>query len=158
MYLCTGAIGVGAATRTFSMKDIGDLRSASTAALTMDMVMAATVMRVTLAERESVRLQHVRQPREHHGDIHNTYNTRVADVSENRVSYNGGTGGVDARATAQQEAYGNQRHVGPVESQTQHVQEAQQSSIARFPERQAKAVDRGDFPCLGLQIGRRGLF
>ncbi|MGA8037294.1 MAG: hypothetical protein WA823_06655 [Candidatus Acidiferrales bacterium] len=70
--------------------------------------------------------------------IHNTYNTRVADVSENRVSYNGGTGGVDARATAQQEAYGNQRHVGPVESQTQHVQEARSNPALRASQNQGK--------------------
>ncbi len=56
--------------------------------------------------------------------IHNTYNTRVTYVSETHVSYNGGSGGVQARPTPQQESYNNQHHVGPVAAQTQHVQEA----------------------------------
>jgi hypothetical protein len=56
--------------------------------------------------------------------IHNTYNTRVTYVSETHVSYNGGSGGVGARPTPQQESYSNQHHVGPVAAQTQHVQEA----------------------------------
>jgi hypothetical protein len=70
--------------------------------------------------------------------IHNTYNTRVENVSENRVSYNGGNGGVDARATSQQEAYGNEHHVGPVESQTQHVQAARNNPELRASENQGK--------------------
>ena len=37
--------------------------------------------------------------------IHNTYNTRVTNVSETHVSYNGGAGGVEARPTPQQESY-----------------------------------------------------
>lgn len=82
--------------------------------------------------------------------IHNTYNTRVVDVSENRVSYNGGTGGVEARATSQQEAYGNEHHVGPVASQTQHIQEARGNPALRASENQGKpaiaATSRaGDF-------------
>jgi hypothetical protein len=72
--------------------------------------------------------------------IHNTYNTRVTYVSENHVSYNGGTGGVEARPTPQQESYANQHHVGPVASQTQHVQEAR-----RNPELRASA-NRGKPP------------
>jgi hypothetical protein len=56
--------------------------------------------------------------------IHNTYNTRVTNVSETHVSYNGGTGGVEARPTARQESYANQHHVGPVGAQTQHVRAA----------------------------------
>jgi WXXGXW repeat (2 copies) len=56
--------------------------------------------------------------------IHNTYNARPERVSESHVSYNGGQGGVEARPTAQQEAYERQRHVGPVAAQTQHVQAA----------------------------------
>ena len=55
--------------------------------------------------------------------IHNVYETRVTEVN-NRVSYNGGNGGVEARATAEQERAERERHVGPVAAQTQHVQEA----------------------------------
>ena len=54
----------------------------------------------------------------------NTYNTTVVNRSESRVSFNGGTGGISVRATAQQEAVANQRHVAPVAAQTEHVQTA----------------------------------
>jgi hypothetical protein len=52
--------------------------------------------------------------------FHNVYNTRV-DVSVNRVSYNGGQGGITARATAEEEAAGRGPHTGPVSAQTQHA-------------------------------------
>ena len=55
--------------------------------------------------------------------IHNTYNTRV--------SFNGGTGGVEARASAQQEAAGRERHIAPVAAQTSHVQEARSNPELR---------------------------
>jgi hypothetical protein len=55
--------------------------------------------------------------------IHNTYNTTVVNnVTVNRVSYNGGTGGVEARATTQEASYASERHVPPVAAQTEHVQ------------------------------------
>jgi len=55
--------------------------------------------------------------------IHNTYNTRVVNnVTVNRVSYNGGTGGVEARATTQEASYAGERHVPPVAAQTEHLQ------------------------------------
>ncbi|HME13209.1 MAG TPA: hypothetical protein VKF79_10135 [Candidatus Acidoferrum sp.] len=62
--------------------------------------------------------------------IHNTYNTRVVE-SNTRVSFNGGSGGIEARATAQQEAAGRQRHVAPVAAQTAHVQEARSNPELR---------------------------
>jgi WXXGXW repeat (2 copies) len=55
----------------------------------------------------------------------NVYNTRVDDNNRgNRVSFNGGNGGVQVRATSQEEAAGRERHVAPVAAQTQHVQSA----------------------------------
>jgi WXXGXW repeat (2 copies) len=63
--------------------------------------------------------------------IHNTYNTRVTYTSETHVSYNGGSGGVEARPTPQQEAYAKGHHVGPVAAQTQHVQEARSNPELR---------------------------
>jgi hypothetical protein len=48
----------------------------------------------------------------------------VTNVSENHVSYNGGSGGVGARPTPQQAAYAKEQHVGPVAAQTQHMQAA----------------------------------
>lgn len=70
--------------------------------------------------------------------IHNTYNTRVTYVSETHVSYNGGTGGAEARPTSQQESYANQHHVGPVAAQTQHVQAARSNPELRASANQGK--------------------
>jgi WXXGXW repeat (2 copies) len=56
---------------------------------------------------------------------HNVYNTRVEDNTRgNRVSFNGGNGGVQVRATSQEEAAGRERHLAPVAAQTQHVESA----------------------------------
>jgi hypothetical protein len=82
--------------------------------------------------------------------IHNTYNTRVTNVSETHVSFNGGTGGVEARPTSQQESYANERHVGPVVAQTQHVQEARNNPELRASANQGKppiaaTAKAGDF-------------
>src|SRR5271168_311982 len=71
--------------------------------------------------------------------IHNTYNTRVVE-SNTRVSFNGGSGGVEARATAQQEAAGRERHIAPVAAQTSHAQAARSN-----PELRASA-NHGDPP------------
>jgi hypothetical protein len=57
--------------------------------------------------------------------VHNTYNTTIVNnVTVNRVSYNGGEGGVAARPTAQEQAFANERHLAPVAAQTQHIQAA----------------------------------
>jgi WXXGXW repeat (2 copies) len=81
--------------------------------------------------------------------IRNTYNTRV-NVSENRVSFNGGTGGVEARATAREQTFASERHVGPVAAQAQHVQAARSNPELRASANQGKppiaATSRpGDF-------------
>jgi WXXGXW repeat (2 copies) len=70
--------------------------------------------------------------------IHNTYNTTVVNVTENRVSYNGGQGGVSVRPTPQQTTYASQNHVGPVGAQTQHVQEARSNPQLRASANQGK--------------------
>jgi hypothetical protein len=59
-------------------------------------------------------------------EIHNVYNTTVINnnTTINRVSYNGGQGGVVARPTSQQEAIARERHFPPVTAQTQHMQAA----------------------------------
>jgi hypothetical protein len=59
-------------------------------------------------------------------NIHNVYNTTVVNntTTINRVSYNGGNGGVNARPTPEEEAAARQRHIPPVAAQTQHVQGA----------------------------------
>lgn len=56
--------------------------------------------------------------------IRNVYNTTVVNRTENRVSYNGGTGGIEARPTSAEEAAEHDRHVPPVAAQNEHVQAA----------------------------------
>ena len=59
-------------------------------------------------------------------NIHNVYNETVVNNSTtvNRVSYNGGNGGVPARPTSQDEAAARDRHIPPAAVQTQHIQAA----------------------------------
>jgi hypothetical protein len=65
-------------------------------------------------------------------EIHNVYNERVVNnVTTVRVSYNGGNGGINARATAQEEAAARERHIPPVATQVQHVQAARADQSLR---------------------------
>jgi hypothetical protein len=65
-------------------------------------------------------------------NIHNVYNTTVVNnVTVNRVSYNGGNGGVEARATPEEERYASERHIGPVAAQTEHAQSARSNPQMR---------------------------
>ena len=65
-------------------------------------------------------------------NIHNVYNTTVINNrSDNRISYNGGNGGVTGRPTPQEEAAARERHVPPVAAQTQHVQAARSEQQLR---------------------------
>jgi hypothetical protein len=58
--------------------------------------------------------------------IHNTYvdRTVVHDTAVNRVSFNGGTGGINARPTAAEQAAEREHHVAATSVQTQHEQAA----------------------------------
>jgi hypothetical protein len=57
--------------------------------------------------------------------VHNVYENRVGNENRgNRVSYNGGNGGINARPSPQQEAVARERHLPPVGAQTQHIQAA----------------------------------
>jgi hypothetical protein len=62
----------------------------------------------------------------HVTNVRNVYNKTVIvnNVTVNKVSYNGGSGGITARPTAAEEAAKNQRHVPPTSVQTQHIQTA----------------------------------
>ncbi|HEX3819407.1 MAG TPA: hypothetical protein VHW45_03710 [Candidatus Sulfotelmatobacter sp.] len=57
-------------------------------------------------------------------NIHNVYNETVVNRTVNHVSYNGGQGGIEARANAREEAAFHEHHVGPVAAQTHHMDEA----------------------------------
>jgi hypothetical protein len=73
-------------------------------------------------------------------EIHNTYNTTIINnnTTINRVSYNGGNGGVNERATRQEEAAARERHLAPVGPQVQHVQEARSNRELRASVNQGK--------------------
>jgi hypothetical protein len=64
-------------------------------------------------------------------NIHNVYEERVENNNDNRVSFNGGTGGVEAHPNAQQEAAVRERHIPAVEAQTQHMQAARANPAQR---------------------------
>jgi hypothetical protein len=80
-------------------------------------------------------------------NVHNTYNTTIVNnVTVNRISYNGGEGGVTARPTPQEQAVVQQRHISPVPAQLQHLQVARSNPTLRASANQGKppiaAVDR----------------
>jgi len=64
--------------------------------------------------------------------IHNVYNAGVNRTAVDRVSFNGGNGGLNARATTQEEATGRTRHIPPAVSQTQHALAARNDPQQRF--------------------------
>ena len=76
-------------------------------------------------------------------EIHNVYNTTVINNSVNRVSYNGGNGGIDRRPRPEEEAAAHERHIPPVAAQAQHVQAARANREQRASVNQGKPR-RGD--------------
>ena len=73
-------------------------------------------------------------------NITNVYNetTVINNTTVNRVSYNGGPGGVAARPTPQQEEAAHQRHIPPVAAQTQQVQTARSEPQLRSSANQGR--------------------
>src|SRR5579864_3924463 len=53
--------------------------------------------------------------------------TKTVVVNENHVAFNGGQGGVQAHATAREEAYAREKHTAPLAAQTQHEHAASQN-------------------------------
>jgi hypothetical protein len=53
-------------------------------------------------------------------NVNKTYNTVINNTNVTRVAYNGGTGGVVARPTAQEEAFGRETHQGATQAQLNH--------------------------------------
>jgi len=72
--------------------------------------------------------------------VHNVYNTTVINNNETHVSYNGGDGGISRRPTPQEEAAARERHIPPVQVQTQHAQ------AARTNPQQRASVNMGKPP------------
>jgi hypothetical protein len=67
------------------------------------------------------------------GSVHitNVYNHTVIN-NDNRVAFNGGDGGLSARATPQQEAFAHQRHVPPTSNQQQQERTAAGNPQLRY--------------------------
>ena len=92
-------------------------------------------------------------------DIHNVYNTTIENRNVSHVSYNGGQGGIDARATPEEEAAARERHIGPVAAQTQHIAAARGNPELRASRNQGRppiaATERaGDFKGNGVVAAR----
>ncbi len=64
-------------------------------------------------------------------EIHNVYNTTVINRNENRGSFNGGNGGINARPTREEEAAAHERHIAPVAEQSRHMQAARSNPQMR---------------------------
>ena len=58
------------------------------------------------------------------GVVHNVYNYRVANVTNSRVSYNGGNGGIGLQPTAPENAALRERRMAPVAAQVEHARQA----------------------------------
>jgi hypothetical protein len=70
--------------------------------------------------------------------IHNTYRTTIVETNRSRVAFNGGQGGLNYRATAEQERFASERHVDAVEAQRQHVEAARGNPALRASANQGK--------------------
>lgn len=66
-------------------------------------------------------------------NVHNVYNTTVINntTTVNRVSYNGGPGGIVARPTAEEEVATRETHLEPTPAQLQHQNTAQSNPQLR---------------------------
>jgi hypothetical protein len=94
-------------------------------------------------------------------EVRNVYENRVEYRNEGRVSFNGGNGGVSARATAQEEAAARERHMGAVAAQQQQVNAARGDRSLRASENRGKppiaATSRpGSFSGGGVVAAREG--
>jgi hypothetical protein len=68
------------------------------------------------------------------GNVHvtNVYSKAVVNnVTVNHISYNGGSGGIQASPTAAQRAAANERHIEATAQQTQHMQSARNEPALR---------------------------
>ncbi len=70
--------------------------------------------------------------------IHNTYRTTIVENNRSRVAFNGGEGGINARATSEEERYASERHVGPVAAQEQHRDAARGNPQLRASENKGR--------------------
>jgi hypothetical protein len=94
-------------------------------------------------------------------ETHNVYITPVVNRNETRVSFNGGNGGINARATEEEQAAARERHVAGVAAQEQQVNAARADRSLRASENHGKppvaATSRaGAFSGEGVVAARSG--
>jgi hypothetical protein len=70
-------------------------------------------------------------------NIHNVYNETV-NVTVNHVAFNGGPGGIVARANAEEESAARDRHIAAVQAQTAHIDQARANRELRASVNQGK--------------------
>jgi WXXGXW repeat (2 copies) len=73
-------------------------------------------------------------------NIHNVYNETVNHIAVNRISYNGGPGGIVAHPRPEDERAARERHIEPVKAQMEQIDRAREN-----PELRA-SVNRGRPP------------
>lgn len=83
-------------------------------------------------------------------EIHNVYHTTISNSSTNRVSYNGGAGGISARPNGSEEAAARAPHRAPTADQAQHHLAASSNHSLLATENRGKppiaaTVKPGDF-------------
>jgi hypothetical protein len=71
-------------------------------------------------------------------NIHNVYNENVTINNVNRVSYNGGSGGIERRPRPEEEAAARDRHIDAVPVQREHIQQARGNRELRASFNQGK--------------------
>jgi hypothetical protein len=92
--------------------------------------------------------------------IHNTYNTTVVNnTTINRVSYNGGPAGIDARPTREEMAAEHERHVSMTAEQNRHFDAARGdrrllASVNHGRPDAAATPRSGEFKGRGVERGR----
>ena len=71
-------------------------------------------------------------------EIRNVYNTRIEVRNESHVSFNGGNGGLNARASREEENAARERHIRAVSSQQEHMQAARTNRELRASENRGR--------------------
>ncbi len=92
-------------------------------------------------------------------NIRNVYDTTVGNRNENRVSFNGGNGGINARPRPEEEAAAHERHIAPIAEQNQHMQAARGNPQMRASANMgrpaiAATVRPGEFSGRGVMAAR----
>lgn len=101
-------------------------------------------------------------------NVHNVYNKTVIvnNVTVNRVSYNGGNGGIQARPSAQEQAVLREQHIAPTGEQQAHIQAARadrsqlasinggRPQVAALPRVDARAANQQERIGNGVRSGQ----